>query len=85
MDWVVSRCGMNIDSVMDEGCIRMRGLPYGCTKEEVSSFFSGMKSNFSIFLITFFRVQTDGKLHDSYSFAVLCHTYSINGWAFRIF
>lgn len=53
MDWVVSRCGMNIDSVMDEGCIRMRGLPYGCTKEEVASFFSGMKSNFSIF-ITFF-------------------------------
>lgn len=43
MDWVVSRCGMNIDSVMDEGCIRMRGLPYGCTKEEVSSFFSGLQ------------------------------------------
>ena len=41
MDWVVSRCGMNIDNVMDEGCIRMRGLPYGCSKEEVASFFSG--------------------------------------------
>lgn len=41
MDWVVSRCGMNMENVMDEGCIRMRGLPYGCTKEEVASFFSG--------------------------------------------
>lgn len=68
MDWVVSRCGMNIDSVMDEGCIRMRGLPYGCTKEEVASFFSGMKSNFSV-RITFYRMQMDGKLHDSRSFA----------------
>ncbi|XP_065221342.1 heterogeneous nuclear ribonucleoprotein F-like [Planococcus citri] len=42
MDWVVSRCGMNMENVMDEGCIRMRGLPYGCTKEEVASFFSGL-------------------------------------------
>ncbi|XKL66999.1 hypothetical protein PGB90_010419 [Kerria lacca] len=42
MDWVVSRCGMNMENVMDEGCIRMRGLPYGCTKEEVAAFFSGL-------------------------------------------
>lgn len=49
MDWVVSRCGMNMENVMDEGCIRMRGLPYGCTKEEVASFFSGTSSQIMLF------------------------------------
>ena len=49
MDWVVSRCGMNLDNVMDEGCLRMRGLPYGCTKEEVAAFFSGMVDKDNLF------------------------------------
>lgn len=54
MDWVVSRCGMNMENVMDEGCIRMRGLPYGCTKEEVAAFFSGIVNNSSVFIFMYY-------------------------------
>lgn len=27
---------------MDDGCVRLRGLPFGCSKEEIAQFFSGI-------------------------------------------
>lgn len=42
MDWYIERSGSNVENVMDECCIRLRGLPYGCTKEDIIKFFSGM-------------------------------------------
>lgn len=68
MDWVVSRSGLDTDSIMNEGCVRMRGLPFGCTEEMVSSFFSGMKSTlgylFSVYLHAY-RNMNDSDLFAS--------------------
>lgn len=42
MDYCLEKSGSNIGSVVDECCIRLRGLPFGCTKDDVVQFFSGM-------------------------------------------
>lgn len=42
MDWVVKRSGLNVEHAMDDGCVRLRGLPFGCPKDEISTFFEGM-------------------------------------------
>lgn len=42
MEWVVKRSGMNVVHSMDDGCVRLRGLPFGCSKEEIANFFAGM-------------------------------------------
>lgn len=45
MDWVLKRCGPT-DYDSSSGCmLRLRGLPFGCSKEEIVQFFSGMLSN----------------------------------------
>lgn len=43
MEWVVKRSGLNLENVMDDGCVRLRGLPFGCSKEEIAQFFSGLE------------------------------------------
>ncbi|CAD1472287.1 unnamed protein product, partial [Heterotrigona itama] len=43
MEWVVKRSGMNLENAMDDGCVRLRGLPFGCSKEEIAQFFSGLE------------------------------------------
>lgn len=41
MDWVLKRCGPT-DYDSSSGCmLRLRGLPFGCSKEEIVQFFSG--------------------------------------------
>ncbi|MGH0132645.1 UNVERIFIED_CONTAM: hypothetical protein FKN15_049720, partial [Acipenser sinensis] len=43
LDWVLQRCGPN-DYDSCSGCLlRLRGLPFGCSKEEIVQFFSGLK------------------------------------------
>lgn len=42
MEWVVKRSGLNMENVMDDGCVRLRGLPFGCSKEEIAQFFTGI-------------------------------------------
>lgn len=45
MDWVLKRCGPT-DYDSSSGCmLRLRGLPFGCSKEEIVQFFSGTRSN----------------------------------------
>ncbi|XP_020290011.1 heterogeneous nuclear ribonucleoprotein H2-like isoform X3 [Pseudomyrmex gracilis] len=43
MEWVVKRSGLNLENAMDDGCVRLRGLPFGCSKEEIAQFFSGLE------------------------------------------
>lgn len=44
MDWVVKRSGAHQQDSLNDGCVRLRGLPFGCSKEEIAQFFSGKPS-----------------------------------------
>lgn len=43
MEWVVKRSGIHQQDSLSDGCVRLRGLPYGCSKEEIAQFFSGLE------------------------------------------
>ncbi|XP_075209789.1 heterogeneous nuclear ribonucleoprotein H-like isoform X2 [Lycorma delicatula] len=43
MEWVLRRSGMNVEHAMDDGCVRLRGLPFGCSKDEIADFFKGLE------------------------------------------
>ncbi|KAF7268050.1 heterogeneous nuclear ribonucleoprotein glorund [Rhynchophorus ferrugineus] len=42
MDYVIKRCGTSYNS-NEDGCVRLRGLPFECSKEEIAQFFTGME------------------------------------------
>ena len=42
MDWVMKHTGPNCPETAGDGLVRLRGLPFGCSKEEIVQFFSGM-------------------------------------------
>ncbi|XP_020893887.1 heterogeneous nuclear ribonucleoprotein F isoform X2 [Exaiptasia diaphana] len=42
MDWVIKRMGPPQDKDF-ESVVRLRGLPYGCSKEEIAQFFTGFE------------------------------------------
>ena len=46
MDWVCKRMGQVPDRSR-ESVVRLRGLPFGCTKEEIAQFFTG-NQNFCV-------------------------------------
>nr|XP_051701638.1 heterogeneous nuclear ribonucleoprotein F-like isoform X3 [Oryctolagus cuniculus] len=41
LDWVLKHSGPNSADTANDGFVRLRGLPFGCTKEEIVQFFSG--------------------------------------------
>lgn len=41
MNWVIKRSN-SCSEYEDDCCVRLRGLPFGCSKEEIMNFFSGM-------------------------------------------
>ncbi|KAJ8281502.1 hypothetical protein COCON_G00040210 [Conger conger] len=43
MDWVLKHTGPNCPETGGDGLVRMRGLPFGCSKEEIVQFFSGLE------------------------------------------
>lgn len=44
MEWVIKRCGPTYGS-NEDGCVRLRGLPFGCSKEEIAQFFTGKQTS----------------------------------------
>ncbi|KAL1501944.1 hypothetical protein ABEB36_007170 [Hypothenemus hampei] len=42
MDWVIKRSGTSYNG-NEDGCVRLRGLPFGCSKEEIAQFFTGLE------------------------------------------
>lgn len=45
MDWVLKHTGPNCPETEGDGLVRLRGLPFGCSKEEIVQFFSGIFTN----------------------------------------
>uniref|UniRef100_A0A3B3SBZ5 Heterogeneous nuclear ribonucleoprotein H1 n=1 Tax=Paramormyrops kingsleyae TaxID=1676925 RepID=A0A3B3SBZ5_9TELE len=43
MDWVLKHTGPNSPETTGDGLVRLRGLPFGCSKEEIVQFFSGLE------------------------------------------
>ncbi|CAL4095666.1 unnamed protein product, partial [Meganyctiphanes norvegica] len=43
MEWVTKRAGYSSRGQDNDGCVRLRGLPYQCTKEEIANFFSSLE------------------------------------------
>nr|KAF6477656.1 heterogeneous nuclear ribonucleoprotein F [Molossus molossus] len=43
MDWGLKRSGPSSGDAAQDGFVRLRGLPFGCTTEEVVQFFSGLE------------------------------------------
>jgi len=43
MDWVMKHTGPNCPETAGDGLVRLRGLPFGCSKEEIVQFFSGKR------------------------------------------
>uniref|UniRef100_A0A671LPD3 Heterogeneous nuclear ribonucleoprotein H-like n=1 Tax=Sinocyclocheilus anshuiensis TaxID=1608454 RepID=A0A671LPD3_9TELE len=43
MDWVLKHTGPNCPDTGGDGLVRLRGLPFGCSKEEIVQFFAGLE------------------------------------------
>uniref|UniRef100_A0A8C6TPT9 Heterogeneous nuclear ribonucleoprotein H1 n=1 Tax=Neogobius melanostomus TaxID=47308 RepID=A0A8C6TPT9_9GOBI len=43
MDWVLKHTGPNCPDTIGDGLVRLRGLPFGCSKEEIVQFFAGLE------------------------------------------
>jgi len=44
MNWAMKHSGIRDVMTEMEAIVRLRGIPYGCSKEEIANFFSGNKS-----------------------------------------
>ncbi|XP_064829303.1 heterogeneous nuclear ribonucleoprotein H-like isoform X2 [Oncorhynchus masou masou] len=43
MDWVMKHSGSSSPETTGDGLVRLRGLPFGCSKEEIVQFLSGLE------------------------------------------
>ena len=54
MEWVLERCSKSFGEAHD-GVVRLRGLPYGCTKQDIGNFFEGMCEVFKKEMVKYFK------------------------------
>ncbi|GIY58407.1 heterogeneous nuclear ribonucleoprotein H2 [Caerostris extrusa] len=43
MEWALRRCGLDGQEAFGDACVRLRGLPFGCSKEEIAQFSQGWR------------------------------------------
>lgn len=64
MNWVVERCGLNMELSRDDACVRLRGLPFDCTVDEIIDFFRELEIvNNGIILATDNSGRTTGEAY----------------------
>ena len=49
MDWVIKRAGLETNNLGD-AVVKLRGLPFGCSKEEIAQFFTGVAEGLGLLL-----------------------------------
>lgn len=77
MDWMVKRSGTSYNG-NEDGCVRLRGLPFECSKEEIAQFFTGECHQVFIFVWVYCCVFFCAILRKGTSFLVLlnhCHFF----------
>lgn len=57
MDWVLKHTGPNCPDTAGDGLVRLRGLPFGCSKEEIVQFFAGTSTSTCAFISLFSIVK----------------------------
>jgi hypothetical protein len=74
MEWVVKRSSRS-QPQSGEAVLRLRGLPFGCSKEEIAQFFSGKKIHFVKSII----IHIFGKswIHISIGMGKICLSFRI--------
>lgn len=55
MDWVMKHTGPNCPETAGDGLVRLRGLPFGCSKEEIVQFFSG--KNYCCCMMVYYHLR----------------------------
>ena len=62
MNWSLKHSGPRDLMTEMEAIVRLRGLPYGCSKEEIANFFSGNQFNKNCIMVTTVNLQLLGIL-----------------------
>uniref|UniRef100_A0A8B9XV10 RRM domain-containing protein n=1 Tax=Bos mutus grunniens TaxID=30521 RepID=A0A8B9XV10_BOSMU len=68
MDWVLEHTGPHSPDTASDGFVRLSGLPFGCSKEEMVQFFAGICSKKTstdiliVFIICWFSSPYHGNL-----------------------
>ncbi|KTG39164.1 hypothetical protein cypCar_00000436 [Cyprinus carpio] len=61
MDWVLKHTGPNCPDTGGDGLVRLRGLPFGCSKEEIVQFFAGSEGQMGYTLPCTSRGKSTGE------------------------
>lgn len=69
MDWVIKRAGPGQMPGSCEAVVRLRGLPFGCSKEEIAQFFTGEIMESCIIWLTkdFLTLHLAKKVHEAWN------------------
>lgn len=74
MDWVIKRAGSSQVTGQSDAVVRMRGLPFGCSKEEIAQFFTGKIFSLQLnsFFFFFYELFSFNWYLANYKYCIIC-------------